>query len=100
MGESNNNSNLGKHETLIDNERVRVTEWTFNVGQETGFHTHEFDYVVVPILNGDLKIVDNNNNISISSLKEGKSYFREKGVSHNVINNNDFQFKFVEIELK
>jgi len=33
-------------------------------------------------------------------LQQGVSYAREKGVAHNVINANDFEFRFVEIELK
>ena len=32
---------------MIDNERTRVTLWTFKPGEETGQHIHEFDYVVV-----------------------------------------------------
>ena len=31
--------------TMIDNERTRVTLWTFKPGEETGQHIHEFDYV-------------------------------------------------------
>ena len=41
----------------IDNERVRVTEWRFAPGAETGFHVHGMDYVVVPSGNGRLKLV-------------------------------------------
>ena len=42
----------------VDNERVRVTEWRFASGAETGEHIHQMDYVVVP-LGGDgrLKLV-------------------------------------------
>ena len=41
----------------IDNERVRVTEWRFAPGAETGEHVHAMDYVVVPLASGRLKIV-------------------------------------------
>lgn len=34
----------------VDNDRVRVTEWRFAPGAETGEHIHEMDYVVVPSL--------------------------------------------------
>ena len=40
----------------IDNERVRVTEWRFAPGAETGWHVHEMDYVVVPLYDGALRI--------------------------------------------
>ena len=38
----------------VDNDRVRVTEWRFAPGAATGWHRHEFDYVVVPITTGTL----------------------------------------------
>ena len=41
-----------------DNERVRITEWRFKPGEETGWHRHELDYTVVPLLTGTLTIVD------------------------------------------
>jgi quercetin dioxygenase-like cupin family protein len=91
---------MAKSNVMIDNDRVRVTEWSFEIGDETGHHVHEFDYVVVPMLDGQLKIVDDEGNESISSLTEGNSYYRNKGVSHNVLNNNDFPYKFIEVEIK
>ena len=93
-------SNLGTSHVQTDNDRVRVTLWSFEKGEETGFHVHEYDYVVVPMLTGSLRIVDKNDNSTISELSEGISYYRKKGVAHNVINNNDYPFKFVEIEIK
>ena len=85
---------------MIDNERTRVTLWTFKPGEETGQHIHEFDYVVVPLKDGQLKIINDDNSTILSDLKKGISYFRNKGVSHNVINNNDYTYSFVEIEFK
>ena len=87
-------------EIMIDNKVTRVTKWSFMPGEDTGQHIHEYDYVVVPILDGKLKIIDNNRNETISELKKGVSYFREKGVNHNVINFNEFPYSFVEIEFK
>ena len=74
--------------------------WSFEVGDETGQHIHELDYVIVPMLDGDLKIIDHNGSTSISQLKKGICYFREKGVNHNVINNNNFPYSFIEVEIK
>jgi len=42
----------------IDNARLRVTEWRFAPGAATGWHRHEHDYVVVPLYDGNLKIVE------------------------------------------
>ena len=85
---------------MIDNKRTRVTRWSFKPGEEIGQHIHEYDYVVVPMKNGELKIVNLDGSISISKLTKGISYFKEKGVNHNVINHNDFSYSFIEIEIK
>ena len=84
----------------IDNERVRVTEYRFAPGAETGEHIHQMDYVVVPMGNGRLKLVSPEGEASFADLELGVSYARKAGVHHNVINANDFEFAFVEIELK
>jgi quercetin dioxygenase-like cupin family protein len=84
----------------VDNPRVRVTEWRFAPGAETGEHIHEMDYVIVPTLTGRLKLVSPQGEESFADLKQGASYFRKAGVHHNVINGNAFEFAFVEIELK
>lgn len=84
---------------LIDNDRVRVTEWRFAPGASTGWHRHEFDYVVVPLLDGNLKIVEGAEE-KIAELKQGVPYFRNVGVEHDVINANSFEYAFIEIELK
>ncbi len=86
--------------TQIDNDRTRVTEWRFAPGAETGVHIHEYDYVVVPMLDGVLKIIAPDGTETLADMKAGQSYFREKGVHHNVINANDFDYVFVEVEFK
>ena len=91
---------MAESKMMIDNERTRVTLWSFKLGEETGLHSHEYDYVVVPMKDGELKIVNLDGSMSISKLRKGVSYFKQKGMNHNVINNNDFSFSFVEIEIK
>ncbi len=91
---------MADRKIMIDNERTRVTSWSFEPGEETGQHLHEYDYVVVPMKDGELKIINHDGTVSISKLSKGESYFREKGVNHNVINNNKFFFSFIEIEIK
>jgi quercetin dioxygenase-like cupin family protein len=84
----------------VDNDQVRITEWRFAPGAETGEHVHEMDYVVVPLADGKLKLVSATGEESFADLKQGASYFRKAGVHHNVINANEFEYAFVEIELK
>ena len=84
---------------LIDNERVRVTRWHFAPGAATGWHRHEYDYVIVPLTDGRLKLVEADGERH-SELETGAPYFRETGVEHDVVNANDYEFTFIEIELK
>jgi quercetin dioxygenase-like cupin family protein len=83
----------------IDDARVIVTQWRFAPGAETGFHVHAHDYVVVPLTDGLLRLFEPGG-VREATLKVGHSYARPKGVAHNVINANDYEFVFVEIELK
>lgn len=85
---------------FIDNAHVRVTEWRFAPAASTGWHRHEYDYVVVPMADGRLKIVIDGGEVSFAELKKGVPYFRNLGVEHDVINANDTEYTFVEIELK
>ena len=84
----------------VDNERVRVTEWRFAPGAATGFHRHEYDYVVVPMTSGRLKLIGPDGAESLAELSAGVSYARQAGVEHDVINANDHEFVFVEVEIK
>jgi beta-alanine degradation protein BauB len=83
----------------VENDRVIVTEWRFAPGAETGQHVHAHDYVVVPLTNGILRLQEASG-VRDVELKAGSSYARLAGVAHNVINANDFEFRFVEVELK
>lgn len=84
----------------IDNDHLRVTEWRFTPGAATGFHRHEHDYVVVPVRDGELKLIGPKGEESTAALHVGKSYFRNAGVEHDVFNNGAGEMVFVEIELK
>ena len=68
-------------EIMIDNEKTRVTRWSFEPGEDTGKHVHEYDYVVVPMMDGSLKIINHDGEVSYSNLSKGVSYFRKKGVN-------------------
>ncbi len=85
---------------LIDNDRVTVWEWSFpKPGDNTGWHRHAHDYVIVPTASGRLKIVTS----EATTIEEGKSgapYFCEKGGEHDVLNASDGAYAFIEIELK
>ncbi|ANO52994.1 cupin domain-containing protein [Woeseia oceani] len=84
---------------LIENGRTRVTRWTFSKrGDNTGWHEHEYDYVVVPLFDGQLEIEDESGARAEVPMTHGAPYFRPAGVRHDVINGNDFECAFVEVE--
>ena len=85
---------------FIDNDCVRVTELRFQgKGDNTGWHTHEYDQVVVPLFDGILEIDHPDGTRTTAELQNGIPYFRNLGVRHDVINGNDFECVFVEIEV-
>jgi quercetin dioxygenase-like cupin family protein len=84
---------------LISNERVVVTEWRFAPGAETGWHVHGMDYVVVPQTTGKLLLETKEGDRS-AELSVGRPYFRPAGVEHNVVNANDYEFVFIEVEIR
>ena len=77
-----------------------MTEWRkLKRGDNTGWHRHEYDYVVVPMFDGNLEIKTGEGEYVITPMKTGIPYFRKKGIEHDVINCNDFECAFVEIEI-
>ena len=66
-----------KATVLIDNERVVVTEHRFQKDEATGWHRHAHDYVIVPLMDGKLKMVTKEGE-SIAEMKKGAPYFRER----------------------
>ena len=83
----------------LNDDRVIVTHWRFAPGAETGHHVHAYDYVVVPLTTGTLRLEEPTGPRDVR-LQAGASYGRPAGVAHNVINVSDGEFSFVEIELK
>ena len=84
----------------IDNEHVRVTEWAFEPGAATGWHRHDFDYVITPVTGGVVEIEDDVGKRTRFEMVAGVSYFRTAGIEHDVINGPNSELRFVEVELK
>ncbi len=100
MTNSNIKREIAKGIIKIDNEIVKITEYKFSIGAETSWHKHHFDYVVMPITNGKILLVNKDGSETISILNKGNPYFRKAGVEHNVINIGNEKLIFSEIEIK
>ena len=92
-------SGSAKTTVFVDNARVTVTEYRFQPGDNTGWHRHGHDYVVVPLTAGTLRMQDERGSGDVQLLA-GAAYARPAGIAHNVMNPADREFRFVEIELK
>jgi beta-alanine degradation protein BauB len=84
---------------LLENDRVVVMEYRFEDGASTGWHRHGHDYVVVPLMDGRLKLVTKDGE-NFADMKKGVPYFRNEGVEHDVINASGGEYAFIEVELK
>ncbi len=85
---------------LVENEKVRVTRFDFGPNQETGWHIHEYDYVITAITNCFMMLQNPDGTEAESEVTAGNAYMRDAGVHHNVINTSDKKMSFIEIEFK
>ena len=81
-------------------DRVRVTTLTFEDGDETGDHRHEYDYLVVPVTGGTFTVIERDGSTRDLVQEAGAPYLGKAGTEHNVINASGRAATFVEIELK
>ncbi|MYT74620.1 MULTISPECIES: cupin domain-containing protein [unclassified Streptomyces] len=83
-----------------EDEQIRVTRWDFEDGQSTGRHVHAYDYVVVPVTDGQTDVIGADGTVTPSPMRAGESYARTAGTEHEVVNVGGAPHSFVEIELK
>jgi beta-alanine degradation protein BauB len=87
--------------TVVDDERVRITTWRFEgSGDATGWHVHEYDYVVVPITGGSFAVTAADGSKRELSQEVAVSYLGTAGTEHDVVYVGGAPAAFVEIELK
>jgi len=87
--------------TAVDDERVRVTTWTFREdGEATGWHVHEYDYLVVPVTGGSFAVTAPDGGTRELIQEAGSPYLGRAGTEHDVVNAGGAAAVFVEIELK
>jgi len=89
---------LEETDRQVDNARTRVTRHRLAPGAHTGMHRHEYDYVVVPVTDGRMRILEAGKEL-FADLESGVAYFRPAGVEHDVFNGGDRELVFVEVEL-
>ena len=80
-------------------DSVRVTRWDIAPGAHTGPHRHDFDYLVVPLVDARMTLTFPDGTHTVAELHPGQSYLRAAGVQHDVSNEGPDHVAFVEIEL-
>ncbi len=85
---------LEETDRQIENGRTRVTRHRLVPGSHTGLHPHRYDYVVVPVTSGRMRIVA----LSFADMLRAVAYFRLAGVEHDVFNDRGQEMVFVEVE--
>jgi quercetin dioxygenase-like cupin family protein len=87
--------------TVVDDERVRITTLTFGGdGDNTGWHVHEYDYVIVPVTGGTFAVTGADGDTRELIQEAGSPYLGSAGTEHDVANAGGATAVFVEIELK
>jgi len=87
-------------DVTADDHRVRITTWTFEDGEDTGHHRHEYDYVVVPISGGTFVVTEPDGTTREMTQQAATAYLGRSGTEHNVTNRSGGTAVFVEVELK
>ena len=73
--------------TDIDDERIRITTWTFvDDGDNTGWHVHEYDYIVVPVTGGRFAVTDPDGATHELTQHAGSPDLGSIGTEHDVAN--------------
>lgn len=85
---------------LVETDRVRVTRFDFQTGDQTGWHVHGHDYVITAVTDCPMRLEEPGGGVREVLVPAGTAYARPQGVEHNVINAGPAPMCFVEVELK
>jgi len=83
---------------LLDNDKVRVLEFTIKPGEQTGMHSHP-EYILYPLTGGTAKTTLSDGKTSEMTTKAGEVKWNE-AVTHNNENVGKSEIRALVIELK
>jgi quercetin dioxygenase-like cupin family protein len=83
---------------LVDNERVQVADWRMAPDTRIGDHVHQYDYLVVGLMEGELVVVAEGGDVAFP-IDSGVVFFGNAGDAHDVLNRSDREVRFLEIYL-
>lgn len=89
---------MATSETQLDNGAFRVTRWTIAPDDAIPMHHHEYEYVVVPLVDATMFVVGGDGSEIAAEIRTGQSYTHAAGAEHTVQNRGRDIISFVEIE--
>ena len=89
---------LATYETLIDDDKTRITRWHIAPGEVTGWHRHEWDYVTIQQSGGRLKLDMADGGEMFIDYEDGCARAFSAPVEHNATNVGDVEVRVLEIE--
>lgn len=87
-------------EIVHEDETSRVVRYTIEPGEQTGWHTHNLDYVVIYLTDGELTSHFADGTSRVFNYARGKSAAYSAPVEHNAVNTGKTTVVGYEIELK
>ena len=88
------------HVVLHEDEHSRMIHYVIKPGEQTGWHTHEFDYTVVRVSQGTLTSNFADGTGKDFNYEPGTSTSYKAPVEHNAVNTGDTDIIGYEIEFK
>ena len=85
---------------IFENDRVKVWELTLQPGQAVGEHTHEHDYLILPIETSMVEVTRSGGRVEVSEYAGGSVIYRQKGETHDAKNVGPTRYHQLLVELK
>lgn len=87
------------YKQLLDNDRVRVSEITFNPGDKAAMHTHPYPHVVYILEEGQLTITHPDGTSTVVDAKAGDALWMD-AETHEAVNTGTTVLRGTVTEIK
>lgn len=91
---------MAAYVTVFEDDKTRITQWTMKPGEQTGWHSHDFDFVVVQQSGGRLHLDYADGSQREIDYAPGNILTGSAPVEHNAISVGDETIHSMEIEYK
>ena len=85
---------------LFEDDKTKITVWTFAPGEQTGWHHHNFDYITIQKSGGRLKLESQDGEIKYVEYENNRTAGYSAPIKHNATNVSDQEVRVIEIEYK